>query len=127
MTKDGNCINSCHLDHFLNVSDIEFASFKRHLIFGAGIEERRKSIGLQGFQTNILYSNEKQPENICDLCHRKFGTFLTECLTDEQWKFMLNKCSDGRVSSIFVECIETVTVKSLQEALCIREKRPHKI
>ena len=69
----------------MNVYDADFFKFRRRLFADGGLEKRARTIRLQEFDTNILYSNNEKSNSICDLCQKKFGNILTECITNEQW------------------------------------------
>ena len=100
----------------MNVYDADFFKFRRRLFADGGLEKRARTIGLQEFDTNILYSDNEKSNSMCDLCQKKFGNILTECITNEQWIIALDKCKDSYVTEFFVDCIETVVVRSLKEA-----------
>ena len=122
LTKGRKCVHTCLIDHVMNVYDVDFFKFRRRLFADGGLEKRARTIGLQEFDTNILYSNNEKFNSICDLCQKKFGNILTECITNEQWIIALDKCKDSYVTEFFVECIETVVVRSLKEAASLRKR-----
>ena len=110
LTKGQKCVHTCLTDHVMDVYDADFFKFRRRLFADGGLEKRARTIGLQEFGTNILYSNNEKSDSICDLRQKMFGNIL------------VGKCKDSYLTEFFVECIETVVVRSLKEAASFRKR-----